>query len=235
MGRIQIVKEYEPEIGKIQYKDECFEKKYVLMCDNDSAAENDYQVIALPEASEVMLEYIGWGIKMPENRVEQGGFLVGRNCYDEEKKRNFCIVERVLPARGAVGSPGFLEMSHEDTKEMYRELDEINALYPEKEKKDVIGWFHTHPNSLDVFMSGTDRVTQGSLFSGERAIALVLNPHRKIWKCYRSQCCADTKAELLIGDQTFQKFGKKRLLNNVLDFGERQENENQDCKYDTSF
>lgn len=155
MGRIRIVKEYQPEIQNIQYNEEDFEKKYVLICDNYSSAEDDYQMIVLPEASEVMLEYIGWGIKTPENRVEQGGFLVGRNCYDEEKKRNFCIVERVLPARGAVGSPGFLEMSHEDTREMYRELDEINALHPEKEKRYVVGWFHTHPNLLDVYMSGT--------------------------------------------------------------------------------
>ena len=34
MGRIRIVKEYQPEIREIEYSEEEFEKKYVLLCDN---------------------------------------------------------------------------------------------------------------------------------------------------------------------------------------------------------
>ena len=219
MGRIRIVKEYQPEIREIEYSEEEFEKKYVLLCDNYSMGEDADLVIVQPQAAEEMLEYIGWGTRTQENRVEQGGFLVGRNCYDKKKKQHICLVERALPARGAVGSWGFLEMSHEDTREMHRELDQINADCPEEKKMDVVGWFHTHANALDVFMSATDRGTQSRLFSGERAIAMVLNPHRKIWKCYRSGSCEDTKAELLISDQTFQKFGKKRLVNHGFGFG----------------
>ena len=49
----------------------------------------------------------------------------------------------------------------------------------------VVGWYHTHPNGLDVFMSGTDRDTQRALFPGAAQFALVLNPHRRLWRAFR--------------------------------------------------
>lgn len=222
MGRIRIVKEYQPEVKQIQYDNDNFERRYTLLCDNYSIAKKEYQTIVLPAASEKILEYIGWGKKTQQNIVEQGGFLVGKNYYDEEKRVNVCVVENALSATGASGSWGHLEIGHEDTREMYKMLDKMNDGCAESEKKVVVGWFHTHPNSLEVFMSGTDRGTQSRLFPGEKAVALVLNPHRKIWKCFRSEQCIDGQAEMLIGEKLFQVFGKDRLSNSLLRFGGKQ-------------
>ena len=102
---------------------------------------------------------------------------------------------------------------------MYKELDTMNQRRPAQERLELVGWFHTHPNSLDVFMSGTDRWTQSRLFSGERCIALVFNPHRKLWKCFRTEECLDTKAELLVGSRLADKLGKKGLRNETVVFG----------------
>jgi len=50
----------------------------------------------------------------------------------------------------------------------------------------VVGWFHTHPNSLPAFMSGTDRATQRSFFSAGWHFALGLNPHRRLAACFHA-------------------------------------------------
>lgn len=50
----------------------------------------------------------------------------------------------------------------------------------------VIGWFHTHPNSLDVFMSRTDMDTQRNFFNQDWHFSVVLNPHRRLIACFNS-------------------------------------------------
>lgn len=51
----------------------------------------------------------------------------------------------------------------------------------------VIGWYHTHPNNLGVFMSGTDQRTQATFFSANWQFAIVLNPHRLQWKAFAGE------------------------------------------------
>ncbi len=219
MGRIRFVKEYVPEVREIRYRSEDFARAYTLICDNGSMADPHYQVVVLPEASEAIFNHIGWGTRTPQNRNEQGGFLAGRHYYDSEKELHVCVVELALPAPKAKSSPVAIEISHKDSEEMYRVLDEVNLTRPEGEKLVTVGWYHTHPNELDVFMSGIDQGTQRQLFSGEKAIALVFNPNRRIWSCFRSDACLDEKAEMLIDHSALRKFGKSRLTNQRLKFG----------------
>ena len=127
-------------------------------------------------------KHILWGKKVKENQVEQGGILIGKviKC---ERKINYGIVENAIPGTLAKGTSAYLEMNHKTWKEMIDEVDKIIDDHP-KEQLQIIGWYHTHPNNLSIFMSGTDRNTQCSFFPNHWQFAVVLNPHKKIWGAF---------------------------------------------------
>lgn len=130
-------------------------------------------------------EHIGWGRRTSENYNEQGGILLGRVFFDEKATQQiFGIVEKAVPARAAEGSPAYLSMNHQSWHEMLAEMDGMNDDADPEKKLQVIGWYHTHPNELSVFMSGTDRRTQRLFFPHDWQFAIVLNPHRKYWKAF---------------------------------------------------
>lgn len=225
MGKIKIVKKEEPKICEVDFLREQYETdgqyqvKMLMFGDNYTVAEDSYRTYLTPEAVKKIFDYINWGKIDHKNTAEQGGFLIGRYIYDPEKELNIAIVETAIPARHARGSAGTLEIQNQDMLEMHQQLDMINGTRSEEDKLLVLGWFHTHPNTLDVFMSGTDRYTQRTFFSGDRALAIVLNPHRKIWKCFRAAGCHDTMAEMLLDEDLLNEYGKKRLLNESFRFG----------------
>ena len=170
MGKIKIVKKEEPQICEVEFLREQYETegqyqvKMLMFGDNYTVAGDSYRTYLTPEAVKEIFDYIKWGEIDRENTAEQGGFLIGRYLYDPEKKWNIAIVETAIPARHARGSIGTLEIQNQDMLEMHQQLDMINNTRSEEDKFLVLGWFHTHPNTLDVFMSGTDRYTQRTFF-----------------------------------------------------------------------
>lgn len=224
MGTIKIVSRSVPAIGTTTYqkndfgKDGNYPHERVLVCDNFFApdADDHWRLYVLPEPAERIFSHIHWDTRHPDNLVEQGGFLLGRYFRDEEKNVTLCLVEHAVPAMQAAGTMGYLVMQESDLLAAHLELDKLNRNRSEEAQLRIIGWFHTHPNNLDVFMSGTDRGTQSSMFAGENAVAIVLNPHRKIWKCFRSERCQSVKGEILLDSAAVQKFGTKQLHNHSL-------------------
>lgn len=137
-----------------------------------------------PSAREHIFSHIRWGdLNATETRSEQGGLLLGNIYYDEEAELYYGIAERGIPGRSAQGTATYLEMTHETWREM---IDNVDRLLSAEEHKDlqIIGWYHTHPNELDVFMSGTDMNTQRNYFNQEWHFAIVLNPQKRIWKAF---------------------------------------------------
>ena len=100
-----------------------------------------------------------------------------------------------IPAYLAEGSRTFLNISDFAWIDVYNRIDAYNR---ENEANcSIIGWYHTHPNDLEVFMSSTDRETQEAQFYHELSYALVLNPHRKNWKSYRGKDSVSCQAVIL--------------------------------------
>lgn len=129
-------------------------------------------------AFEKIREHIVWGKHTPENLIEQGGILLGHAFLDENHVI-YGVVEDIIAGQLARGSPAYLEVSHATWKAMF---DLVDAQYTHAH---ILGWYHTHPGVLDIFMSGTDRNTQRRLFGNDWQFALVLNPQRLIWKVFR--------------------------------------------------
>lgn len=120
-------------------------------------------------------ECIGWGYQTRQNHVEQGGILLG---YVKQYQREiFSFVDDCVLANTR-GSSAFVEFTPDMWSSMQQELDNLNAQRSKDEQIAIIGWFHTHPNGLSTFMSGTDQDTQDKNFSQDWQVSVVLNPQK---------------------------------------------------------
>lgn len=155
----------------------------LLKSDYSDSHSKSHYLFLTNQVRDQIFTHIGWKETTAENIVEQGGILLGSTYYDEQKGITFGIVEKAIAGKSAVGSPGYLEMNHQAWKEMIDKVDEILNDNPEL-KLQIIGWYHTHPNSLGVFMSGTDRNTQKKMFGNSWQFAVVINPHTQIWRVF---------------------------------------------------
>lgn len=159
-----------------------------------------------PDAGRKLREFIGWGrFDYPANCVEQGGWLIGRYVRDGLGRGVRAEVTAILPAESCVGTPTYLEWTAlEDIRlqrAFFRMKDDLSAVDPQAgEALSVLGWFHTHPNQLPVFMSGTDMETQRLKFFRPEHFAVVLNPHRRIWKAFKGKEAAEVPAVMLWED-----------------------------------
>lgn len=164
-------------------------------------------------AARKLFEHIGWGAKTGDNGVEQGGLLLGRVFEDQERDLVCGLVEDAVPARLARGSSTYLHFSAPAWKEM---LDYVDLLEDSDRQLKVIGWYHTHPGSLGVFMSGTDQDAQRSLFYEDWHFSLVLNPQRREFRVYHgadSQECRGNIIPYLRGKKKPEENGKPTKRN----------------------
>jgi len=152
-----------------------------------SNKKSDEFLIYITENAKLQLfSHIFWRQSTSENCNEQGGILVGNVFIDKEQKKQYAIVEQAIAGVSAKGGSAHLEIGHEVWKDMIDQVDALLEKNPEK-KIQIIGWYHTHPNNLDVFMSGTDRNTQQLHFMQDWHYAIVLNPQKQIWKAFYSK------------------------------------------------
>jgi proteasome lid subunit RPN8/RPN11 len=144
-------------------------------------------------AMQTMREHICWDRSTPENRVEQGGLLVGE-IVDGPSRQTTAVVTDTLRALGTRGSAAYVKFDHHIWLRMFDEFDRLVQSGRIKQNRKIIGWYHTHPN-MNVFMSGTDMGTQRAIFGQPWNYALVLNPQQRLCACFRGE--AATPAPLV--------------------------------------
>lgn len=168
----------------------------VILSDNFYSADKNHKLLILPNAVKEIFDFIEWEIgKRADVRVEQGGVLLGKRFYDPEKDIHFVIVSKVIVSENADGSSAFLEITPECWRIIHDRIDEYKLI--SDDNVVIVGWFHTHPNMLSVFMSGTDRNTQRLFFDGDNTYSVVINPQRHLIKAFRAAECYPTQAFLL--------------------------------------
>lgn len=160
-----------------------------------SAGTSRYHLYISGSASQALFDHIGWGTNTAENAVEQGGWLLGRVFRDRDRKLIWGSVHRVVPAELARGSSTHLHFPSEAWKAMLDCLDDLEDRSTNSAR--VIGWYHTHPGALDVFMSGIDRETQGQLFREPWHFSVVLNPQREQFKVYHGADSEECRGDIL--------------------------------------
>ncbi len=151
------------------------------------------------KAKKQIWNHIEWGNHYTKNnKNEQGGILLGKVFFDKEKEIQFAIVEDVVVGKTAKGNPTYLEMSHETWAQMLNDADQI--IEDKNDNIQVIGWYHTHPNELSLYMSNTDMNTQYRFFNQDWHYAIILNPHKEIWKAFVGKEAKECKGYILNDD-----------------------------------
>ena len=155
------------------------------------------QLYIAPAAMREIAKHIEWGIDTDENRVEQGGLLLGVPYHDPESGTVWSKVVCTVPATLGQGSGTYLLLDHRAWKAMLDRIDSAEDGCADVAGLSVVGWYHTHPGGLGVFMSGTDRGTQRHFFAEAWQFAIVLNPHRQIWGAFNGSEAAECTAVVL--------------------------------------
>jgi proteasome lid subunit RPN8/RPN11 len=169
----------------------------VRLSDNFSAAPGTYKLILRPAAVREIFNFIEWDVGWRSDpRVEQGGILLGKRYYDCKQEIHFVVVHKAITADDADGTTGYLDITRECWSIMHDKKDAYNK--ETGENAVIVGWFHTHPNMLPCFMSGTDRNTQSLFFDGENTYSIVINPQRHLLKAFRSKECYAVQAFLML-------------------------------------
>lgn len=158
--------------------------------------EESHRLYITSNAMEQIKQHIKWGANSRTNRNEQGGLLLGLAYTDIKRDLIYAIVDQAIPGRSAKGSRAYLKMDHRTWKEMIDCVDKISES-ESTHQSQIIGWYHTHPSELSVFMSGTDRETQRLTFSENWQFAVVLNPQKKIWRAFYGADSIECKGFLI--------------------------------------
>lgn len=149
----------------------------------ESGAGDSHRLYLTREAMGHIHSHIGWKEVTPHNCVEQGGILLGQAFRDSARGVTYGVVSAAVAGLSARGSSVHLEMTHDTWREMLDSADRLLEQSPHRELQ-VIGWYHTHPNGLEVYMSGTDRDTQSRMFAQDWQFAIVLNPQKQRWRAF---------------------------------------------------
>ena len=169
---------------------EAIQKKRVASGTKTWSSTTPRLLVVSSYASKKLLYTIGWlRDDYPENHREQGGLLIGYEIMDAEGNPIRAEVTDILVAKADIRSPGYIEWSGmEDIRlqrQFFEKQEELSKTNPElADALKIIGWWHTHPNYLPVFMSETDMETQRLKFSKPNQYSLVLNPHRGIFRAF---------------------------------------------------
>lgn len=179
------------------YEETLIRKSNIRLSDNFSSATPSHKIILKPEAVREIFDFIEWNAgQRSTTRVEQGGILVGKRYYDKGKNIHYVVVSKAITADCATGTPTYLDISYECWGVMHDKKDDHNRITGENAV--IVGWFHTHPNMLSCFMSGTDRETQKLAFDSDNTYSIVINPQRHLLKAFRSKDCLAAQAFLLL-------------------------------------
>lgn len=170
-----------------------FDERY---SSNTQNSESSNKIFISKKARDTIFKHISWSVDTERNSVEQGGILIGHSYLDKKTKDISSVAVGAIPATTAKGSMAYLEFDHNTWKLMIDELDLINEDNQDSELQ-VIGWYHTHPGRLSVFMSGTDLNTQRKMFSKDWQFAIVLNPQKEIWRAFNGSEAKECKGYML--------------------------------------
>lgn len=149
--------------------------------------ENPFLILLNPSCFQEICDYIGWGEETEKNQIEQGGIILGNVYKDPDSELTVGVAKCSVPAIGADASITHFEIGLEAWHKMLAYMDEMNRILIDKEKIYLIGWYHTHPKHLKVYMSNKDLETQKLFFNLDYHFSVILNPQKRYWKAYQGE------------------------------------------------
>lgn len=101
---------------------------------------------------------------------ETGGWLLGKHRRDVRSGVDFIVVDTVLSAENTRYGSTYLTFTQDSMVSLNQVLEDD---YP---RKQLVGWFHTHPR-MGVFFSSWDHWLHENFFPQPWQVALVIEPY----------------------------------------------------------
>ncbi|MBR5996349.1 MAG: hypothetical protein IK026_07245 [Eubacteriaceae bacterium] len=141
-----------------------------------------YLLFLTPQALRELDEHIHWNKSDDENMIEQAGYMVGNVYKDPATGKLYAVAEHMVPARDTNSSFVHVIIGHDSNIDATNR--EMKLIEQSEGKLRRVGWYHTHPAFLNVFMSVTDAQTQKKDYFNDWQFALVLNPQALEWRAF---------------------------------------------------
>lgn len=188
--------------------------------------EVNIRLLLRSEAVRQICEFIQWGEKTPDNRVEKAGLLYGYLATEDpqahDQPRRWGVICGIIGANCPKSTQIEVEITGEEWIRMESELDRINAdrVAQQKPPFQKMGWFHTHPNWLEPYYSELDYKLQPSLVANADRYGVVFNPHRQKWAVYSGPESKLVCGMMELTDVLLEKYGfQERSVREIRDPG----------------
>lgn len=161
--------------------------------------EDTIPVIFTPNASRELYHFFHWGQRHPQNLSELMAALIGRRLSDG------ILVEFVSPVYMENRNTREGSFTETSLRAGQMEADAINVSYstcPEFCLMDapctLLGFVHSHPDDLDLFLSVGDVRVHEHLLQMEMPLSMIVNPQKKQMAAYHGKSMTVAELQLLM-------------------------------------
>lgn len=141
---------------------------------------NSIPVVFTPNAAAELYHYFHWGQRHPQNLSEQMAALIGHRLSDG------FLVEFVSPVYLAKRNTMQAAFTQESLASGWMETEAINVSYHDCEDLklldtpcSLLGFVHSHPDELDLFLSEADARLHRILMEKDIALSVIVHPQKR--------------------------------------------------------
>lgn len=141
---------------------------------------NSIPVVFTPNAAQELYNYFHWGQRHPQNLSELMAALIGHKLSDGY------LVEFVSPVYLAKRNTTCAAFTQKSLESGWMESEAINASYHKcqelqllEEPCGLLGFIHSHPDDLELFLSEADVSLHKMLITNGIALSAIVNPQRR--------------------------------------------------------
>jgi len=168
-------------------------------------ADKRVRIVFAESAVKQLFKGIRWGSRYRSGDVECGGILIGKYYRDTSNTNDiiWAEVKHVIPADPLLVNATYttLDITMEAWRKMYDDAAEYRA-----ENHQIVGWYHTHLNSIAPRFSGVDVSTQQKFFTYEYSFGVVFNPNQCRWSAYYGPESTECLGELLLDEEILMQY-----------------------------
>lgn len=146
---------------------------------------NTVPVVFTPNAAAELYHYFHWGQKHPQNLSEQMAALIGHKLADS------FLVEFVSPVYLAMRNTTQAAFTQESMDSGWMETEVINISYCACKDLNLLdnpctllGFVHSHPDDLELFLSEADVNLHGLLLDKNMELSIIVNPQKRQLAAY---------------------------------------------------
>lgn len=164
--------------------------------------ENRIPVVFTPNASRELFHFFHWGQKHPQNNAELMAALIGHRLNDA------VLVEFVSPVYLEDRNTKAAKFTETSLRSGIMETNAINLSYLQspdlcllESPCQLLGFVHSHPDDLDLFLSEGDVMLHRMLTKEGMDVSIIVNPQKRQIAAYHGNALELAEIRLLTQEQ----------------------------------